>query len=346
MKFYFTSKITRQGSAVKSSAEAKKLVAKRKGSSLARFEALERNEQIDLFGVFDGIPDKEKRRSRAKKLLLHFKRLLSSASDALKLLPRRFMLKRRKPPLKTSRLLATVAVVLAICAASGYLTLFLLFGAYFGRYETLSVPNLVSLSLEEALQTQSDVFEYTVVYRSTPEREIGEVISQAPAPNMSRKLYSNGEKIRISLVVNQKDDAFVMPSTIVLSAREVLLTLKNAGLNVCVLKEYSDDVPSGKVSFCSHKAGSSVDATDKISIYVSRGKAPRYATLPSLYGLSENEAIAKLEGMGLRIGKITYSASSRPVGTVIAQEYAAGLSLLEGRSVSLTVSGGIYFKHS
>lgn len=63
-------------------------------------------------------------------------------------------------------------------------------------------------------------------------------------------------------------------------------------------------------------------------------------TVPSLDGLTIQQATETLAEFELRLGAQTPEISDRPAGTIIAQQPAAGESIEQGQSVNVTISAG------
>lgn len=298
--------------------------------SIEKIRSLKANdekERIDLFGVF-GEEAQKKRDSFLKKL----KKVFST-----------FSRKKRRPPANTARIFGAVcgAFVLTLCV--GISTVALLFGRYAGSYTEVVIPSFVSLSSDEATSTQSDLFEYSLSYSFDPERKANEIISQAPSPNVIRKLYSKDQKIRIILTVNKPKEDFILPQTVGMRTRDAQLILKNAGIDVILLQEYSDTASQGTVISCSHVAGTALKDGERVILTSSKGPKTLYVQTPDLVGLCESEAIEHLNSLGLKIGIITYAASSLATGTVISQSHKPKEMLALGTVISLTVSAGKYF---
>ena len=300
-----------------------------------QFKALARNPEIDIFGEFT----EEKRRSWIKAHLL----ILRQRFASLLLRVRNSIKKRQKPPVPSAILAGAVCASALSVALAAVLSLFMLFGNYGGSYTEVEVPDLIAMSEEEAIAVDEDIFEYVIEYRRNPDAEVGSVIAQRPAPNVVRRLYSKDNKITLRLTVNREKEQIIIPSTVGRSLRDASLMLRNAGLQVRVINEYSSTAPSGTVTYCSRSEGERVDIDEIIILKASLGKETVYRQMPDLYGLGESDAIKKLISSGLEAGKISYAPSSQPIGTVIAQELSSGSSVAEGTKISLTVSGGQAF---
>ncbi len=336
MKFHFTK---RPAARTKTNIRRRFVHKKASSVSITKFYALIRNEEIDLFGSFE-----EESKERKKPFSALWQAVKAKISAIRRSLSDRAAKRERKPPAKASLILGAICGVLAISAVSGLLTFAALFGAYGGKYVYVTVPELISLSKDEALATQNDVFEYDIVYRYNPDKAVGSVISQSPSANVSRRLYKNGEKIKMTLVINAEAQSVSLPSFNGMTVRDASLFLKNSGINVKITEEYSNTAPAGTVILCSHPRGSVVKIGDSVVLRTSRGRATVYATVPELQGLGEADAARALARLGLAAGNITYEPSDAPIGTVISQEYNKGISVPEGTKISLVISGGQYFE--
>ena len=286
------------------------------------FTALARNEEIDLFGSFEEADEKRRRKARLKAF---FQRVF----------PKRKM----RPPIKASLLLRILFAVGAFALLSALSVGYLVFGAYLGRYDTVTVPDLIGMSADEAAATIPDSFEYTLNYEYNPECAEGSVISQSPKPSVKRKLYSRREKLPLKLTVNASRPTITLPYPIGMTKRDALLMLRNAGIEPTLIEEWSD-MPIGQITYCSYSEGEPLSAGQRVILKVSRGKQIPLVSVPALCGLSEAEATARLEKIGLLAGKIKYQHSDQPLGRVIAQQFSGGSQIEAGTSVALTVSIG------
>lgn len=296
------------------------------------FAALEREAEVDLFGVFEG-------EARASLLLRLTGRLKALLGRILKRKKTKNRKNPRRQPTSAPLLLGALCGSLVFLSVAALSSLLLLFGSYGGRYTEVEIPDLVSMSEEEATAFMTDIFDYRIEYRSNPDAKDAYVISQSPSPHVLRRLYARDGRLTLTLTVNRAQRGASLPDTLGLSLRDASLLLKNAGISYRSVGEYSTE-PIGRVVYCSHSVGETVDEGEVVILRTSLGPRLSYASLPDLTGLGESEAIARLEALSLKVGQISYAPSSAPIGSVIAQEYGKGTSLAEGTEVSLTVSGG------
>jgi beta-lactam-binding protein with PASTA domain len=117
----------------------------------------------------------------------------------------------------------------------------------------------------------------------------------------------------------------------VAEAREVL---EEAGLRARVRRTGSEE-PSGEVIDVRPAAGSEVREGAPVTLTVSTG--PAEVAVPDVVGGTAASARRMLEEAGLR-GRIVQVASSKPAGTVIGQEPAAGAEVDRRSSVLLRVA--------
>jgi serine/threonine-protein kinase len=117
-------------------------------------------------------------------------------------------------------------------------------------------------------------------------------------------------------------------------------TLSKSGFSVVVQQESSDSVSEGLVTRTSPSSGEHVEQGAQITIYVSTG--PSTVTVPSVIGMTYDNAAATLKSMGLVAAKSGSSGSGSVVGsmTVNGETVSAGASVPEGTTVTLVMTGG------
>lgn len=298
---------------------------------------LVRNYSAEDFGVFN---EKAKKSSIFEFLKNLRKKVVSLARFFKEKLTRK---RKKHATLSSATLFGALCAALSLTLISGSAVILSLFLRYAGAYTEVVIPDLTNLSVTEATEYSEELFEYRIIYEENPDKEPMSVISQSPQPNVTRKLFGRNEKIKMTLTVNQQPKSLSLPKLVGTRLRDNALSLKNAGINVLVIEEYSDIFPSGTVFFSSLSEGTELKAGDEVTVKVSLGKQIKYCSVPDLSGLSEYEASALLKAKGLAVGDIKYENSKKPVGTVTAQDSAANSKLPEGSKVSFTLSGGIYY---
>ena len=239
-------------------------------------------------------------------------------------------------------LIGALCGTFTVCVVSALVVIYALFLSYGKPYKSVTIPNLLSLSETEALSVSPEIFEYEIEYKQNTNKQQKTVTGQSPAGGITRKLYS-GEKIKIKLIVNVEQPTFTLPNLYKKAANDAIITLKNAGINVHLTRQYSSSVEAGKIISCSLPKGTQLSAGDTVTLCASLGKKTAYTSVPDLFGLDEYTATDKLKSLGLVIGEITYEASEKPIGTIISQSVKANTSLPEKSKISFTLSGGINY---
>ena len=101
--------------------------------------------------------------------------------------------------------------------------------------------------------------------------------------------------------------------------------------------ESSDDYAEGEVCSQDPAAQTKVKEGTTVTVVISTGMET--VKVPSLYGMTVDEAKKALEALGLELDSdIEYQTSMEPVGTVIAQSVEPEQTIMVGDSVRITVS--------
>ena len=110
-----------------------------------------------------------------------------------------------------------------------------------------------------------------------------------------------------------------VPSLVGLSEMEASSLLLSAGLSVGQVTYVPSDRPAGTVLSQDTPPASTIKQGSVISFTVSAGYSYAQKGIPSLYGLTLNEATVRLKEFGLVIGSITQVGNGASGGTVVAQ---------------------------
>ena len=116
--------------------------------------------------------------------------------------------------------------------------------------------------------------------------------------------------------------------------------LKSLGVSVLVTQAVDTSVASGAVIRTDPAAGTQVESGSTVVIYVSRPQVATTTKVPSLSGMSVDDARTLLVQNHLGLGSQTDQYSDQPVGTVIGQNPAAGSTAKLNGRVNITVSAG------
>ncbi|WP_205503407.1 PASTA domain-containing protein [Rufibacter psychrotolerans] len=213
--------------------------------------------------------------------------------------------------------------------------------------ETISVPNLSGMSVEEleGFLAEKDLRFY--VSDSTYEQGKAPftVITQEPKAGEKVK---EGRKIYVS--INMKNPPLIkMPKLIDGSVKNAEMILKSYDLNLGEIK-YVPDLALNAVlrQFLNGKEinpGDPVAKGSRIDLEVGNGLGNTELDVPSLVGMPIDEATMLLTGQGLKIGSVIYTTApnEEPDGTVLKQRPIAGDSIKTkirtGEFIDLWVAG-------
>ena len=199
------------------------------------------------------------------------------------------------------------------------------------------VPDVAGLSYELAMQKLEDSALQIKVESYANDNDIpkDQVISQSPEAGAVVDKYSTINVI-LSLGNNSVDlTDLALVGSEVDPARTQLLDL---GLDVKVQEEFDEITPAGlitKVYPMNPEKGGTV------TVVVSKGPEIVMSKVPSLIGLSEEDAIALLAEAGLVPGEATGANSDTvAAGLVVSQSVLADTEIEQGASVAYTVSMG------
>ncbi|MEV0154642.1 Stk1 family PASTA domain-containing Ser/Thr kinase [Micromonospora sp. NPDC050686] len=223
--------------------------------------------------------------------------------------------------------IAAVVVVFGLLAALG--------GWWFGVGRYTVAPQLVSMSKADAESRAAEAgfnLEYAPA-RYDEKAPKDQVIGQSPAS--ASRILKGGT---ITLTLSLGPERFPLPDVIGKDFTLADSDLKSAGL--VVVKgpaRYNDNLPKGVVVATSPKAKAQVKPGDKITVVVSKGRAP--ITVPQLVGKNVNDARSALAQLGL-VPVETYKDSDKPKDEILGQSPADGAGVEKGAQVKLDVSKG------
>ncbi|WP_051296162.1 PASTA domain-containing protein [Eisenibacter elegans] len=227
--------------------------------------------------------------------------------------------------------------------------------------ESVTVPNLIGMSVDEVAQVMRERRMVFIVKDSTYNKNVKPytVLNQSPEPGATVK---QGRKIYV-IVTPFNPPKVRMPQLKDVPFSDAERMLRNLDLEVGRVK-YRPDYSTNAVleqwwKSSEIKAGDSIPKGSKIDLVVGDGLGETEFPVPSLVGLPLDEAIMVIKGSDLQVGTISYEYnSSRDIGTVLRQIPAVRAGRLPkgiipgspadtrpvnmiraGRSVDLWVSG-------
>jgi eukaryotic-like serine/threonine-protein kinase len=142
----------------------------------------------------------------------------------------------------------------------------------------------------------------------------------------------------VTLVLSLGPERHRVPDVVGKALDVAQVALKQAKLSVARgPDQYSDTIPAGVVIDIKPPVGTQVRPGDRVTLVVSKGKAP--LAVPNLVGKNINDARAQLQQMGL-VPVEEYKDSDKPKDEVLGQSPADGAGVEPGAQVHLDVSKG------
>ena len=206
--------------------------------------------------------------------------------------------------------------------------------------ERMQLPNFVGSSYDTISRDVSLTSRYNFAVSYVPDTSIpaGIVISQEPVAGRSLMVTEEGMNVRLN--VSSGFALTEVPNVVGIDYREASLTLQNAGFTVEISNVVSSSSPKDQVIGTSPAAGEKITAGSTVYVSVSAGAQVNYVRMPNLIGLTEDDAIAKLQNAHLAYGGSERKNSDYEAGTVIAQSVVAFAEVEELTRITLTVSSG------
>jgi serine/threonine-protein kinase len=222
------------------------------------------------------------------------------------------------------------------------------------------VPSVVGLKVSVAIArlraAHLDFRQKIVFARAAP----GTVVKQTPAPGAEVK-----KGAPVLLEVSKGPQRVTVPTVVGRKRDDAVAMLKKAGLVAAVFTVPSTE-PQGVVVAQHPAADSKAPKGSRVRLNVSQGPptttpaattgsqqttqtattgatstaaAPASVAMPSLVGQKQLAAQRKLQSLGLRV-RTVYVPSTKPSGTVVAQQPAPGTTVKRGTRVRINVSNG------
>ncbi len=163
----------------------------------------------------------------------------------------------------------------------------------------------------------------------------GYIYKQSPAAG---RVVREGQTV--TLTVSLGTQYVTIPDTTNYVQADAEQLLRDSGLSVLVVQNVEPSVAVGAVIRTDPVAGTVVPAGSTVVVYVSRQQVTTTTTVPSVVGMTVDDARTLLVQNRLTLGSQTQAYSDQPVGTVIAQETAAGSTVKFNTRVNVTVSAG------
>jgi len=210
-----------------------------------------------------------------------------------------------------------------------------------GKAARLSVPNLWGYTASDASdRLDRRYYDVDIIYSYNSGQKAGVVIEQSPSPG-TRISVDIGEQYKVTLTVSADVCELEMIDVTSMTPTDAEYALSREGYSVIFESMYSDTVTEGRVCGTSPALGSSATAGSTVTVYVSLGSGVKATVIvPEFVGHDEQAAASLISENSLRVGTVTYKASSKPRGTILRQSITPYKAVIPGTAIDFEVSGG------
>ena len=205
----------------------------------------------------------------------------------------------------------------------------------------IEVPSLKGMTYEEA-SDELDSLKLKIVKGDevySADIEKGKIVSQSP---IAKSKVKEGTKVKVNISKGKK--AGLVPDVVgkKFNESDIASLLGQYGFSLGnVTYEESDKYDEGVIISQNPSAGSNQKSGSSVSLVVSKGKKEK-SKVPTLTGLTADQAVQALNDAGLDVGYISYEESNvYGKDYVMWQQYSAGTELKKGTSVSIKISKGM-----
>lgn len=199
--------------------------------------------------------------------------------------------------------------------------------------ELLPVPDLIGLSMTAAEKAITRARLQVGDHKQRPsEEQTGTVVEQQPRAD-SR--VAAGSKVAIwtaSPVLVE------VPDLVGLSRQAAQRTLANSRLRLGEHQEKVSEEKAGTVLRHQPDAGTRVPVNSTVNLVVAVAAEPEWVTVPSLSGMSTDQAKVTLAGTGLLLGSLKERVSSLVEGSVLDQTPAPGTAAPPSSPVNIVIA--------
>lgn len=217
----------------------------------------------------------------------------------------------------------------------GLLVLAALAFLLFGRQVT--VPDVTGGTVEQAAQRleEAGLRAGSTTATESADAAEGTVVAQSPGPGRTAPRGSE-----IDLVVVGAEKAVPVPEVVGLEQAGAERAIEAVGLRVRITEAQSEAIDPGEVISQAPSAGEMVPPGTTVGIVVSQGPQVRNVTIPSVVGLTRQDAVSTLEDAGLRVVIAENPSTDVAEGVVMSQLPASGESVAVGTTIGIEVSSG------
>lgn len=201
---------------------------------------------------------------------------------------------------------------------------------------TVKVPNVIGMEEQSAASALEQAGLKVSVTREENDATEGTVFYQSISGDTEVP-----ENTTVSIKISEGKKTGTMPNLAGKNQQEAAAALEALKLNLSISYEYqdSDSVEEGQIISTNPSSGSTLTDGDSVKLVVSQGKKITTVTVPNVIGLEEQDAVAALERVNLKV-TVTRVENDAAEGTVFYQSITGNTDVPEETSVTIKVSAG------
>ena len=233
-------------------------------------------------------------------------------------------------------------IAVAVVAVIALVVVGLLIATGGNGEEKLTVPSLVGQTIDDVMADTSYTSQFTIeeaAERKESDRPVGEILEQDPEPGTK---VTKGAIITLTVSAggDNVSDTYKIIDFKGRTLEYAQAMLDEHDVSYQTQEEYSDEVEAGKITRTDPAAGQELEKGATLTIYISKGKEDKKASVPDLYGLSQSAAEKALTDKGLVLGSVDQVESSASVGTVVWQSVSKDTEVSQGTAINIQISKG------
>ena len=247
--------------------------------------------------------------------------------------------RRRRRANKVSLLSGLFLVIVAILGVFSFLWNYWL-ADIFADPVRLTVPKFVGDHYEDIINNEEfkDIYRFTIEQIIDPDTQEGIIVSQSPEAGKS--VMQSASLVPIQLTVSMGMQMVKMPNVVNSIYSDAVAELQKYGFEIIPEFKTSSQVTKDYVISTNPEAGEELPAGSRVYVTVSEGAVTGKTKMPNLLGLTESQAVQRLESNRLVLGSVSTVPHAMPAGTVVWQSVDEGVEVEEHTKIFLQISSG------
>ena len=214
---------------------------------------------------------------------------------------------------------------------------FVIMPLYTRQYQSIPVPDVSFISLEEAekILKKKGLLPIRGAEKFDEQYPAGFVLFQSPLADSPVK---KGRRVYLTLSKGRR--ILQMPKLIGMAERDARFNISEMELSLGTIYYRTDAFyPDGVVCAQSIEPGKGINIGTRVQLTVSLGVEPVVYIVPEVVGKSRGDAERAILKAGLQVGRVSEQATNELLpNTIVSQSLSPGLEVLKGDVVDLVVS--------